>query len=114
MDTKLILKDGTEIIGGRASRSSNNELMIRIPGNNIIEAAIMFSDPNKTETIVSYESIYKRTFVGFTEMYTIQYFSYENYTELWLKPPKDGETSIDKELTVPKEYVPEEGVTANE
>ena len=38
-------------------------------------------------------------------MYSIQYFTDENYVEIWL----NGEdSSIKKELTVPAEYVPAE------
>lgn len=105
---KLVLKDGTEIIDGYASKSSNNNLMIRIPGNDLVQAAITFSDPNKTETIISYYSIYKYTYTGYTDMYTVQYFSDENYVELWLKPDKDEEATVKRELTVPAEYVPYE------
>ena len=113
MMDKILLNDGTEIEGGFASRSSNNELMIRIPGNRIVDAAGIFSDPNKTEHIICYSSVYKYTYTGFTEMYTIQYFSFEDYTEVWLKPPKDAETSNDRELNVPKEYMPLEGGSDN-
>ena len=113
MNNKLVLADGTEIEGGRASKSSRNQLMIRVPGDNLIEYAVMFSDPNKTETIVCYYSIYKATFTGYTYMYSIQYFKEENYVELWLMPVEDVETSYKKEVIVPKEYVPEE-VTDNE
>jgi hypothetical protein len=110
MENKLVLKDGTEIQGGSASRSSNNELMIRVPGKDLVNLAVLFSDPNKTEEIVSYVSVYKYTYTGFTEMYSIQYFTNEDRTEIWLKPQKDAKISMTRELTVPKEYMPLEGV----
>ena len=105
---RLVLKDGTEIIGGFVSKSSTNQLMVRVPGNNIIEAAINFGDPNKTSEIVCYNSIYKFTYVGYTDMYSVQYFSDDNYVELWLAPVEGTQTSTNKEIVVPLEYVPSE------
>ena len=113
MQNKLVLKDGTEIIDGFASKSSRNQLMVRVPGSNLAEAAITFSDPNKTETIICYYSIRKTTYTGFTDMYTVQYFADEDYVELWLKPKEGVETSVEQEITVPAEYVPME-VNADE
>ena len=107
---KLVLNDGSEIIDGFASKSSRNQLMIRIPGNNIVEATLTFSDSDKTSTIVCYYSIYKTTYKGYTNMYTVQYFADGDYVELWLSPVDGVETSIDKEITVPEEYVPLETV----
>lgn len=105
MQNKLVLKDGTEIINGFASKSSANHLMIRIPGNNLVTAAVEFSNREKTEEITCYYSINKTTYTGFTDMYSVQYFSDEDYVEIWL----NGEnTSVKQELTVPAEYVPAE------
>lgn len=108
MQNKLVLNDGTEIINGFASKSSRNQLMIRVSGNDIVNAAVMFSDPNKTETIICYYSIYKTTYTGFTIMYTVQYFADGDYVELWLKPVEDVTTTTEQETIVPKEYVPYE------
>lgn len=110
---RLILKDNTEIENGFASKSSRNQLMIHIPGNDLAHAAIMFSDPKKTEEITCYYSIYKTVYKGYTDMYTIQYFESEDYLELWLKPAEGAETSVNQEIIVPKEYVPME-VNQNE
>ena len=109
MENKLVLKDGTEIKNGFASKSSRNQLMIRVPGDDIVQATIQFSDPNKTETIVCYYSIYRTTYTGFTIMYTVQYFADGDYVELWLKPAEDVTTTTEQEIIVPKEYVPMEG-----
>lgn len=114
MENKLVLKDGTEIKDGFASKSSRNQLMIRIPGNDIVNAAILFNDPNKTEKIVSYYSIYKTTYTGFTIMYSVQYFADGNYVELWLIPAEDVKTTEEQEIIVPKEYVPYEVNTKEE
>ena len=108
MENKLVLKDGTEIKDGFASKSSRNQLMVRIPGNEIAQSAVQFSDPEKTETIVCYYSVYKTTYTGFTVMYTVQYFADDDYTELWLKPEEDVTTTTKQELIVPDEYVPYE------
>lgn len=103
---KIIFKDGPEIEGGGAYKSSNDQLMVRIPGKDLMAAATLLSNPEKTAEIVFYTSIYKYTYKGFTELYSIQVF--ENYVEGWLK----GEnTNLEKEVTVPKEYVPWEADT---
>lgn len=112
MDNKLVLKDGTEIINGFASKSSRNQLMVRIPGNNLAQAAIEFSNPEKTGTIICYYSIYKTTYVGYTNMYTVQYFEDSDYTEIWLKPVEGAETSVTEEIIVPGEYVPYENASS--
>ena len=44
MENKLVLKDGTEIKDGFASRSSRDQLMVRVPGNDIVKAATDFSN----------------------------------------------------------------------
>ena len=117
MENKLVLKDGTEIEGGFASRSSQNQLMVRIPGNDIVNATLTFSNPEKTAEITCYYGIHKTVYTGYTNVYSIQYFAGENRIELWL----NGEqTSMKDELTVPSIYVPEEkpltpeGVTEDE
>ena len=110
MQNKLVLKDGTEIIDGFASKSSANRLMIRVPGNNLVSAAVEFSNPDKTEEITCYYSIDKTIYVGFTDMYSIQYFADEDYVEIWL----NGEnTSVKHDLNVPAEYVPAEVTNYN-
>lgn len=108
MENKLVLKDGTEIKDGFASKSSRNQLMIRVPGNDLVDAAVKFNDPNKTETIICYFGIHKTTYFGFTIMYSVQYFADDNYIELWLKPAENVTTNTEQEIIVPTEYVPYE------
>lgn len=115
MQNKLVLKDGTEIINGSASRFGEHDLMIRIPGNDFINAVEIFSDPNKISEITCYASIYKMVYTGYTQMYSIQYFTDEgnNYLEVWLRGTEVNHT---KEITVPRQYVPEQmlqGVDSN-
>ena len=114
MENKLVLKDGTEIKNGFASRSSADRLMVRVPGNDIVQAASMFSDPEKTETIICYYSIYKTTYTGYTVMYSVQYFSDGDYVELWINPAEGAKTSMKQEIIVPKEYVPSQSTPESE
>lgn len=107
---KLVLNDGTEIIDGFASKSSRNQLMVRVPGNDIVQSTLTFSNPEKTSSITCYYSIYKTIYKGYTNMYTVQYFADENYIELWLSPAADAETSTEQDIIVPSEYVPLENV----
>ena len=105
MDQKIVLKDGTEFLNGSASRS-NNELLIIISGRDIVDATVTFSDPDKTEEIVCYYSVYKKTYFGFTQMYSVQYFSDEDQVHIWLKGAMDTISEM-SEYTVPEEYLPE-------
>lgn len=106
MENKLVLKDGTEIKDGFASRSSRDQLMVRVPGNDLVKAATDFSNSEKTETIICYYSIYKTTFTGYTIIYSVQYFADGDYVEMWLEPAEGAKTSMKQEIIVPKEYVP--------
>ena len=106
MENRLVLKDGTVIKDGFASRSSRDQLMVRVPGNDLVKAATDFSNSEKTETIICYYSIYKTTFTGYTIIYSVQYFADEDYVEMWLEPAEGTKTSMKQEITVPKEYVP--------
>ena len=108
MENKLVLKDGTEIKNGFASRSSADRLMVRVPGNDIVKAATDFSNPEKTETIICYYSIYKTTYTGYTVMYSVQYFADGDYVEMWINPAEGAKTSMKQEIIVPGEYVPTE------
>lgn len=106
MENRLVLKDGTVIKDGFASRSSREQLMVRVPGNDLVKAATDFSNSEKTETIICYYSIYKTTFTGYTIIYSVQYFADGDYVEMWLEPAEGTKTSMKQEITVPKEYVP--------
>ena len=112
MDQKIILKDGTEILGGLVSRM-NERLMVNVPGNDLVSAATLFSDPNKTSEIVFYYSVYKKTYFGFTQMYSVQYFADGDYVQVWLKGDADS-VSENTEYTVPEEYLPESMRTKQE
>lgn len=108
MQNKLVLNDGTEIIDGFASKSSRNQLMVRIPGKDIVQVTLIFSNAENTKEITCYYSIYKTTYKGYTDMYSVQYFADEDYVELWLRPGKDSETSSEQEITIPESYAPME------
>ena len=48
---RLILNDGTVIEGGEAGLSSNGNLWLWFTGYSIMQAAMMFFDPEKTNRI---------------------------------------------------------------
>lgn len=106
-EKRLVLKDGTVKMGASASRSSDDRLMVRVPGDDLLGCTLLFADPEKTQEIVCYSSIYKYTFTGYTRAFSIQHFSNENYIEIWLKG-EEGKTSHTREITVPEIYVPME------
>ena len=106
MEPKIVLKDGTEILNGSASRTGT-DLMVTIPGSDIVQATLTFSNPEKTAEIICYFSVYKTSFENFTNLYSVQYFADRDCVEVWLK----GEAEKAKETmlgyTVPEEYLPE-------
>ena len=109
-NNRLVLKDGTQIEGGFASRLINNsgsKLMVRVPGKDVAANAILFSDPNKTEEIICYTSVYKYTYTGYTQLYSIQCFEEDNYIEMWFNSA-DGNVSYERHFTVPLEYLPKD------
>lgn len=63
--SKVILSDGTEIVNGRAGYA-DGFLWIKCTGLTIGEAALMFTDSEKTATIVFLYGADTATFVGFT------------------------------------------------
>lgn len=111
MQNKLVMNDGTEIIDGFISKSSRNQLMVRVPGSDLAQAATIFSNTEKTKVMTCYYSIYKTTYIGYTVMYSIQYFEDGDYVEIWIKPEEDAITSAEQEIIVPGEYVPKETVS---
>ena len=65
-DRKIVLNDGTEIDGGTAGISSEGNLWLYFTGYTMMQTAMMFLDPEKTEKI---------TFIGGETEYI-----YEGYT----------------------------------
>lgn len=108
MNKHLILNDNTEITNGSASRSSSDQLMVRVPGNDFIEASTIFTDPSKTQKIEYYFGAYKYTFEGYTDLFSIQYYQSGNYIEIWLNPHDRNNTSYTKETIVPDVYMPDD------
>ena len=51
-ERKLILNDGTEIAGGNAGLSSEGNLWLWFSGFTMMQAAMMFLDPEKTARII--------------------------------------------------------------
>ena len=113
MDKHLILNDGTKIVNGFASRSSADQLMVRIPGNDFVAASTIFTDSSKTQKIEYYFGAYKYTFEGYTDLFSIQYYSESNYIELWLNPHDRNATYYNREILISPIYMPEEEETDN-
>ena len=103
---KIVLYDGTEIDGGLAVKNAGtNQLFVSIPGTDITQAAIVFGNQEKTQTIICYSGIYKYTYNGYNQISSIGIDTYENKLHIYLT---GSELSNEFEYTVPEEYLPEE------
>ena len=103
---KIVLYDGTEIDDGLAVKNAGtNQLFVSIPGTDLTQAAIVFGNQEKTQTIICYSGIYKFTYHGYTQICSIGIDIYENKVHIYLT---GTELSNESEYTVPEEYLPEE------
>ena len=105
MAEKIVLNDGTEIENGIISISSSNQIMIVIPGINLIDNILLLSDPNKTQVMTYYYSIYKETYTGYISITSTAINTDKNETHIYMT----GEnTSHTREYTVSDLYAPED------
>ena len=103
MDSKIVLNDGTEITGGSISRSEVNQILVSVPGDNLVENAILFNNSEKTLEMSCYYSIYKETYHGYTTIDSIAVSAFDHTVQIYMS----GENaSFEKELTVPEQYAP--------
>ena len=105
MAKKIVLKDGYEIEDGLITKSGEKNILIEIPGTDILQATIMFSNPEKTETMTFFTGVYKYVFTGYIHINSIGIDTELNQTNIYM----DGDdVSIDISYTVPEIYLPEE------
>jgi hypothetical protein len=103
---RIVLNDGTEIENGLISKISNKQILIVIPGTDIVNATITFSDKLKTKKMIAYHNIYKNTFIGFTSISSMSVRTNDEETHIYMI----GEnTSMKYEYTVPEVYVSNSG-----
>ena len=105
MVEKIVLNDGTEIEGGIISVSSSNQIMVIIPGTNLVDNIIMLSDMNKTQVMEFYYSIYKETYTGYVSITSTAINTDKNETHIYMT----GENpSHKREFTVSDLYAPKD------
>lgn len=103
-ENKIVLNDGIEIIGGILYTSYDDTLSAKIPGEDIVQAALLFSNAEKTSKMIYYNGIRKHTYTGYTTLVSISADSKEHTTLIKLS----GENvNQEFEYTVPEEYLPE-------
>ena len=66
MTRKIVLNDGTEIDGGTAGISSGGGLWIYFTGYTMMQAAMMFLDPQKTAKITFIGGDSEAVYEGYT------------------------------------------------
>lgn len=102
---KIVLNDGTEIENGLIAIDSPKQIFVSIPGTNIVEATLRFCNHENTKVLICYDSIYKRTFKGFTHFSSVYVNTDQDVIEMHLS---GDEVSVKTEYTVPEIYLPEE------
>ena len=107
--SKIVFNDGTEFENGKIYKVSwSEQIMCKLPGNDIVNATIIFGDPNKTCKMTYIDGVYKNEFLNYTIFDSLDYKKETNELEIMLS----GEnTSVIKGYTLPDEYVP--GALAN-
>ena len=108
---KIVLNDGTEIENGLIAIDSPKQIFVSIPGTNIVEATLRFCNHENTKVMVCYDSIYKRTFKGFTHFSSVYVNTNQDVIEMHLS---GDDVSVETEHTVPEIYLPEEMRTNTE
>ena len=102
---KIVLNNGVEIFEGLISIDGPKRIYASIPGNDIVQAALLFGDSEKTRVMICYTGVFKITYTGFTNINSIGIDDFNDKTNIYL----NGEdVNIKKEYTVPEEYLPEE------
>lgn len=99
---KIVLNDGTEVVGGMISKSGKKQVLVSIPGNDIATAAILFSNPEKTQKMTCYFSIYKYEYTGYTIFNSLSIDDLSNKIRVYIS----GENvSSESSYSVPEIYV---------
>lgn len=107
---KIILNDGTEIAGGMISKSGGEQILVSIPGDDIVQAAIIFGDPNKTKKMLYTFGIFEYEYKNFINMGSLSVDKIDYKVRIYMT----GEnTEIKSSYTVPEIYVPKDIGEAN-
>lgn len=106
MAEKVVLNAGQEIEGATISRAMWNRglALIRIPGNDIVQATILFGNSQNTNKMIHYYSVYKDTYTGYTIINSISINKDDNVIEIWITG--DGNEQYEHGYTIPDEYIP--------
>lgn len=108
---KIVLNDGTEIENGLIAIDSTKQVFVSIPGTNIVEATLRFCNHENTKVMICYDSVYKRTYKGFTHFSSVYVNTAMDRIELYMN---GDDVSVENEYTVPEIYLPEEMRTNTE
>lgn len=102
---QIQLKNGAVFSNSILSyETSGNQLLLTIPGNDIVQFATLFGNPKNTEEI-SYESgFFRDYYFGYTRLISL---TAAGDGSMIIRLGAEGETSTKKEYAVPEEYVPE-------
>lgn len=102
---KIVLNNGFEIQDGVISQDGPKRVLVIIPEKDIVQAALLFGDSEKTKIMVFYTSVYKYTYTGYNTINSMSVDPDRNKTLIYLS---GEDTHVEHEYTVPEIYLPEE------
>lgn len=118
---KIVLNNGIERINSSISIDGEKRVFICIPGEDIVEATLLFANPESTRVMIYFTDAYKITFNGYIKIDSISLYVDPNTRIHQVHIYMSGdEVSHSTEYIIPEEYLPEsmrthtEEVTENE
>ena len=103
---KIVLKDDTEIENATITIApwGGKKILVSIPGDDLVGAAVLFGNPDKTETMEYYYSIYKNTYYGYSILDSIGLDPVSNRVNVWMG---GGANSYSENgYSIPEDYIP--------
>lgn len=105
MVKKIVLNDETEIENGSISVAFNQQILVIVPGKDIVQATLTFSNPDKTREMVFLNGVFKTTYKNFTTISSVGVQETANETHVYMT----GEnTSVEPGYTVSDLYAPKD------
>lgn len=106
--SKIVFNDGTEIENALVSSYMLPEkLACEIPGNNIVDAIMLFNNKNKTCKIEYYNmNLFKNTYINFTVIEDVSILHNTGMVRVVLTGDGEKETEVINGYSLPDEYIP--------
>lgn len=107
MADKIILNNGHEIEGATIAQTiwADKQIIVTIPGNDLVNAAAVFGIPSNIEKIEYYSTIVKDTYYGYSTLVNIRLDESGKNVDCMLKG--DENAYWERGYTIPHIFIPE-------